>query len=91
MADLQAQLSLQNKLMQSIKDELAGVKRTLVDRATVRAERKTGIEIKIEATHAMVCDMCDLAHRNDERMAAIMAHLGLPDIEIEGDEVEQRS
>jgi hypothetical protein len=89
MADLQAQLNLQNKLMQSIRDELGGVKRALAVRDATLIERKSELEIKIEATWAMVGelhDLCGVVYRNDRRLEAILAHFGIPDVKIEGDD-----
>jgi hypothetical protein len=91
MADLQAQLNVHSKLMQSIRDELGGVKRALAARDSTLIERKSQLEIKIEATWAMVGelhDLCGAVYRNDRRLEAILAHLGIPDVKIEGDDEE---
>jgi hypothetical protein len=100
MAELQAQLSLQNKLLQSIKDELGGLKRAFAIAEASREDRFNAALKKLRSEFDMsrvdvmgsnVLATADMLERDSLRIQAIMAHFGIPDVEIEGDEVEQRS
>jgi hypothetical protein len=91
MSDIQGQLNLQNKLLQSIKDELAGVKRALSAQQHAPKGKGDFHTDRLDVMASNVRSMADTVWRDSHRIQAIMAHLGLPEVEIEGDEVEQRS
>jgi hypothetical protein len=95
MSDIQGQLSLQAKLLQSIKDEIGGLKRAFTAAeasrdsrfnsalAKLRAEFDTS---RIEVIASNVLAVAEVVERNSVRIQAIMGHLGLPDIEFDGDD-----
>src|SRR5258705_13707677 len=95
MSDLQGQLSLQSRLLQSIRDELAGLKRAFAlaetsreDRSNTALKRLRG-EFDMDRLDVMASNilvMADTVSRDRRRLAAIMAHLGIPDVKIEGDD-----
>ena len=95
MSDLQGQLSLQNKLLQSIKDELAGLKRAFALAETSREDRFNAALKKLRGEFDMdrldvmasnILAMADTVYRDSRRLEAILAHFGIPDVKIEGDD-----
>jgi hypothetical protein len=92
-SDIQRQLALQNRLLQSIKDELAGVKRALAVKEASREERFNAALAKLRSEFDMdrldviaaeVATLAGMAGRDSLRIQAIMRHLGLPDVKLEG-------
>jgi hypothetical protein len=90
MSDIQGQLSLQNRLLQSIKDELAGLKRAFALAETSREDRfnaalkrlRSEFDMdRLDIMAANVLSTADTVFRDSRRLAAIMAHLGIPDVE----------
>jgi hypothetical protein len=45
---------------------------------------------RLDVMASNVRSMADTVGRDSQRIQAIMAHLGLPDVEIEGDDGEKR-
>ncbi len=92
MADLQAQLSLQNKLLQSIKDEIGGLKRAFAlaeksreDRFEAALKKLRGdFELRLmDVLAASIVEVADDISKDSLRIQAIMDHLGLPDVEFD--------
>ena len=90
MSDIQGQLSLQNKLLQSIKDELAAIKRAATLAEKSREERfeaaikKMRGEFDMDRLDVMaenILAMANTVYKDSLRMKAIMDHLGIPDVE----------
>jgi hypothetical protein len=95
MSDVQGQLSLQAKLLQSIKDEIGALKRAFALAEASREDRFNSVLKKLRSEFdidrldvmaANIVTMSDTVSQGNLRILAIMAHLGLPDVEIEGDE-----
>jgi hypothetical protein len=94
MSDIQGQLSLQAKLLQSIKDEIGGLKRAFAAAEASREQRVSSVLARlrsefdmsrIEVVASNVLAVADTVERDSLRIQALMKHFGLPDIEFDGD------
>ena len=92
MSDIPGQLSLQAKLLQSIKDEITGLKLAFKTAEASRGNRfdnamkklRTEFDMdRLNAISANIISISDMVSLNGLRIQVIMEHLGLPDVEIE--------